>query len=137
MAPFRILAVLLVTSATSPAWADGPTSTMSEAKKLAELPEVMQVPASVLYRIEVSPAATKTKQAKKHSSTGCNSNGCGYKALLAGLYITKDLQVSDKLSLRVLPTSHSLGGEDAKTPFLVRADARGEDYYGVRVHAKF
>lgn len=140
VALLRIAVGLFVLGMSSTAMADPALTTLQEAEKLGELPGVMQVPASVLYHLPApTPSTTPAKHTKKHSasSSGCNQNGCGYKALLGNLVITKDLVLSPKLSVRVLPTSHALGGEDAKTPILVRAESKGEDYYGVRVHAQF
>ena len=137
MARFRLASALFVLAVSSPAWAEHPDATIGWNKgvEMSQVPSALSLPASAAVSVaatpEVAPPATKPKKKSKR----CNPGSCGYKALLGGLVITRDLQASDHLSLRVLPTSHALGGDDAATPFLVRPEADG--YYGVRLRAKF
>jgi hypothetical protein len=126
----RFAVVFAVLAVSAPAYADNTPTQFDQT-----VPAMFRLPASAIASASAVPVAPAKKS--KKSDTGCNENGCGYKALLGGLFITRDFQVSTKLSLRMLPTSHALGGDDAKTPIVVRPETKGEDYYGVRVHAAF
>ena len=128
----RIAAALAVLTLSSSALAGDKATTEFD----QTLPARLRLPASVIVSTTATPAA-HGKKANKKNDSGCNQNGCGYKALLGELFITKDFQVSEGLSVRMLPTSHALGGDDAKTPIVVRPETKGEAYYGVRVHAAF
>jgi len=103
---------------------------------ISELPASLRVPSSMLVEIEARPAEA-TPERRHKSSSGCNDNGCGYKAILGNLVITRDIQASPNVSLRVLPTAHALGGEDAATPFLLRPRVDGSGRYSLDFRAKF
>jgi hypothetical protein len=134
VARFRLAPALVVLALSSPAWAEGPSAKIrwNVGETTTELPASLRLAASASFKTDAAlapRAATKT-------SSGCNANGCGYKALLGVLYITRDIQASENVSVRVLPTSHAIGGEDAPTPILLRAETN-DGYYGVRLRARF
>ena len=55
--------------------------------------------------------------------------------MLGGITIAKDIQASEDVSVRVIPTNDSLGGAEASTRILVRARVDGQ--YGLHLRAKF
>ncbi|MBI3204194.1 MAG: hypothetical protein IT377_24795 [Polyangiaceae bacterium] len=101
----------------------------------AELPKSLRLPASMLAQVGADRDQGPPRGKKvKRTRTDCNQNGCGYKALLGGITIAKDIQASEDVSVRVIPTTNSLGGE-ASTPIVVRARVDGQ--YGLHLRAKF
>lgn len=101
----------------------------------AELPATLRVPASVLASVGTDQDQGPPRNKAKRKRPGCNKNGCGYKALLGGVPLAKDIHASESVSVRVIPTSNALGGEDPSTPILVRA--RVDGHYGLHLRAKF
>lgn len=134
MGPIRFVLALAVLAVASPAGAQEPER--SADRYISTLPASLRVPTNVVSKADEAPR--DTSKAKKRKSTSCNSNGCGYKALLGGLVITRDIQASDQVSVRMLPTSHSVGGDDASTPILLRPRVHGSgDAYSLNLRAKF
>jgi len=129
VASFRLVVALLLTAVTSPAWAE-------DTKPSLELPQALRVPTSVLAQVgaDRDQGPPHDKKKPKRQRTDCNQNGCGYKALLGGVPLAKDIQATEKVSVRVIPTNSSLGGE-ANTPILVRARVDGQ--YGLHLRARF
>ena len=134
MASFRVAVGLLVLAVSAPALAEEAQPAYGTAPS-TELPKSLRVPASVLAQVGADRDQGPPRNKKlKRTRTGCNQNGCGYKALLGGISIAKDIQASDDVSVRVIPTTSSLGGE-ASTPIVVRA--RVDGHYGLHLRAKF
>lgn len=99
-----------------------------------ELPASLRVPVSVLSHVGADQDQGPPRSKAKRKRPDCNQNGCGYKALLGGVTIAKDIQATENVSVRVIPTNSSLGGE-ASTPILVRARVDGQ--YGLHLRARF
>jgi len=133
VASFRLAVGLLVLAVSSPALAEEAQPAFGAAS--TELPKSLRVPASVLAQVgaERDQGPPRNKKVKR-ARTDCNQNGCGYKALLGGITLAKDIQASEDVSVRVIPTTNSLGGE-ASTPIVVRA--RVDGHYGLHLRAKF
>jgi hypothetical protein len=139
MGSIRFACALVVLAVSAPALAEEPTapgSHLGVPDSISELPAALRVPASMLAEFEAKPTEATPKRQTKNSSS-CNENGCGYKAILGNLVITRDIQASTNVSLRVLPTAHALGGRDAATPFLLRPRVNGSGSYGLDFRAKF
>lgn len=128
MGPIRFVLALAVLAVASPAGAQEPER--SGDRYISTLPASLRVPTNIVSKADAPRETTKAKKRK--------SSGPTYKALLSGLVITRDLQASDQVSVRMLPTSHALGGDDASTPILVRPRVHGSgDAYSLNLRAKF
>ncbi|GMV19689.1 MAG: hypothetical protein AMXMBFR56_79130 [Polyangiaceae bacterium] len=134
MAHLRLAAAFLVLAVSSPALAEETPRRFDLAPK-AELPVSLRVPASVLAQVGADQDQGPPRKKPKRNRPDCNQNGCGYKALLGGIAIAKDIQATEQVSVRVIPTTNSLGGEQASTPIVVRARVDGQ--YGLHLRAKF
>jgi hypothetical protein len=139
MGSIRFACALVAMTVSIPALAEEPAAPSHDygvPDTISELPASLRLSSSELLKFEATVApATPKKQHR--SSTGCNENGCGYKAILGNLVITRDIQASRDVSLRVLPTAHALGGSDAATPFLLRPRVDGSGRYSLDFRAKF
>ncbi len=100
-----------------------------------ELPAALCLPPGAEVS-ETPPPAADTPRKKKSGVARCGPEGCGYKALLGHLVITRDLELpgSSSVAVRLLPTSHALAG-DSRTPIVVRPRVQGA--YGVHLAARF
>lgn len=109
----------------------------SKAAAASELPAALCLPpgAELPSEAEDAPEATPAPK-KKRSVSHCGPEGCGYKALLGHLVITRDLELpgSSGVAVRLLPTSHALAG-DSHSRFVVRPRVQGA--YGVHLAARF
>lgn len=133
VAHLRLVAAVLVLAVSSPALAEE-TKQGFDAAPATELPASLRVPASVLAHVGADQDQGPPRKKPKRKRPDCNQNGCGYKALLGGIAIAKDIQATEKVSVRVIPTTNSLG-EEASTPIVVRARVDGQ--YGLHLRAKF
>ena len=105
-------------------------------RALAEVTaRLQQVRSELPSEAEDAPEATPAPK-KKRSVSHCGPEGCGYKALLGHLVITRDLELpgSSGVAVRLLPTSHALAG-DSHSRFVVRPRVQGA--YGVHLAARF
>jgi len=139
MGSIRFACALVVMAVSAPAFAEEPATPShgyGVPDSISELPASLRLPSSELLKIEATVAPVSPKR-KHKSRAGCNENGCGYKAILGNLVITRDIQASRDVSLRVLPTAHALGGDDAATPFLLRPRVDGSGRAGLDFRAKF
>ncbi|MBK7585353.1 MAG: hypothetical protein IPI67_34830 [Myxococcales bacterium] len=116
---------------SAPAWAE---DTKWDAAPSTELPATLRLPTSLLASLGTATDQGPPRKKQKRKRPDCNQNGCGYKSLLGGISIAKDIQASDDVSVRVLPTNSALGGESS-APILVRARVDGQ--YGLHLSAKF
>jgi len=125
----------LVLAVSTPALAEDAKSIGAEPAGSTQLPATLRVPTSVLASVgaDHDQGPPRNKKAKR-TRPDCNQNGCGYKALLGGIAIAKDIQATESVSVRVLPTNSSLGGETS-APILVRARVDGQ--YGLHLRARF
>jgi hypothetical protein len=137
MGSIRFACALVAMTVSIPALAEEPAAAHHGVPdSISELPASLRLSSSEMLKIEAAPTPASPKR-KHKSSTGCNENGCGYKAILGNLIITRDIQASRDVSLRVLPTAHALGGADAATPFLLRPRVDGSGRAGLDFRAKF
>lgn len=100
-----------------------------------ELPAALCLPPGA--EVSGTPVASaEAPRARKSPVARCGPEGCGYKALLGHLVITRDLELpgSSSVAVRLLPTSHALAG-DSRTPIVVRPRVQGA--YGVHLAARF
>lgn len=139
MGSIRFAVALVVLTVSAPAFADespaSASASLNAPESITELPASLRVPSSVLARMT---ARTETSTAEKRKTKGsCTKIGCGYKAILGNLVITRDFQASEDVSVRVLPTAHALGGDDASTAILLRPRVNGAGQYGLHLRAKF
>jgi hypothetical protein len=133
VASFRPALAVLILAVASPALAEEPQARFGTTAS-AELPQALRVPVSVLAQAGADRDQGPPRQKVKRKNPQCNENGCGYKALLGGITLAKDIQATEKVSVRVLPTNSSLGGE-TQAPIVVRARVDGQ--YGFHLRAKF
>ena len=133
MANFRLAVGFLILAVSSPALAEE-TQHRFQAPS-TELPQSLRLPASVLAEVGAGRDQGPPRKKPKRTRPDCNQNGCGYKALLGGITIAKDIQASEDVSVRVIPTNDSLGRAEASTRILVRARVDGQ--YGLHLRAKF
>ncbi|MFO0567300.1 MAG: hypothetical protein U0263_16705 [Polyangiaceae bacterium] len=133
MASLRLLAGLVILAVSSPALAE--ESHGLDRAPSTELPATLRLPASVIASVGADRDQGPPRGKAKAKRPGCNQNGCGYKALLGDLTLARDIKASENLSVRVIPTSNALAGDDGSTPILVRARVDGQ--YGVHLRAKF
>jgi len=137
VARFSFAAAFAVLAVSTSAWAEDSTEAKNwNDAKVAELPATLKVPTHVLASVG-SGDATVQRAKKKKSASQCNANGCGYKALLTGLPLARDIEASPSVAVRVLPTAHALSGSDAAQPILVRPRVDGSGNMGVHLRAKF
>ncbi len=134
VAHLRLVAAVLVLAVSSPALAED-TKQRFDSAPATELPASLRLPASVLANVGADQDQGPPRKKPKRKRPDCNQNGCGYKALLGGISIAKDIQATEKVSVRVIPTTNSLGGDEASTPIVVRARVDGQ--YGLHLRAKF
>jgi hypothetical protein len=86
------------------------------------------------FQSESTQGPSKAPRAK--SCTPATS--CGYRALLAELVITRDLEIpgAPGMAVRLIPTRSAIAGETA-SPVVFKPRVVGSDWYGLDVAARF
>lgn len=121
----RFAVVLAALTVAAPAWADGDD---------VEMPVPVRVDGE---HVAAASAAQPAAQPARPSGKRCVGS-CSYKALLGSLVITRDLEIpsAPDMSVRLLPTSHAIGGKSS--PIVLRPRVPGGGgWYGVDIAARF